>query len=92
MIGDVAGISLTVLRFDDAEEVYSQHLFIDKLRLRIVALPLGSSADLLAVTAANEQVDLNERTEGVRVAKGGICEKVSSTLFEPPAAMWFFNP
>jgi hypothetical protein len=43
----------------------------------------------VAIAAADEQVNANERTLNIYVAKGGLCEKASSTLFKPPAATWF---
>jgi len=82
--------------FDEAEHVRScrccQHLLVGKVRIAVVALPLGRCGESASVALADEQVDPNKRRGSVHVAKGGCVERcLVAPFFKPPAATWFFN-
>jgi hypothetical protein len=61
---------------DEPEYVRScrcfQHLLIGKVRIGVVALPLGHSGEPSSVAPTNEQVDPRGFGGSVHVAKGGL--------------------
>lgn len=58
-----------------AEQVNRQHLFVGKIWLIVVTLPLNRGREATSVVSANEQVDSNERILDVHVAAGGLSER-----------------
>lgn len=79
--------------FEKAKQVDRQHLLIGKVRIGVVALPLGHRSEATPIVPTDEQVDPNERMLTAYVAKGGLVRRcLVAPSSNRPRRRGFFNP
>ncbi len=57
---------------DEPKQVDGKNFFVGKIRVEVVALPLGNGAKSAGPAPANEQIDANERIFLVSIISAGV--------------------
>ncbi len=57
---------------DEAEQVDGKDLLVGKIRIGVVALPLGNCAKSIGLAPADEQINANERIPPVSIVSAGV--------------------